>query len=688
MRRRGWLVVSVGLLILVAAVATATVPGLRWRAAIIHLKATGTLSELSWVEIARMTRPHGAYYIPDVARLKSAYAGIRNPYTSEDDTAAGLETFAARCTSCHGTGGSGSSGPALRDMQFTRSNSDWAMYKVIQGGIPGTAMPAHDMQDRELWQVVGAIAELRSRHRTEIARAARTWSVESVTADQLVGAASDSGNWLMYHGTYDGQRHSRLRHLDTNTVAGLRLLWVYQNRNRIDRVETTPLVIGQMMYLTEPGPTVVALEASTGMERWRFTPDVGEVRLCCERVNRGVAISGRTLYLATPDAHLIALEAETGRVRWNVTVADSRAGYSFTSAPLVAGGLVIAGVAGGEYGIRGFVDAYDGETGRRVWRFHTIPGPGEPGSETWHDPSAIPTGGGPAWLTGTFDPALGLLYLGVGNPGPNYDGSVRSGDNLYTNSVIALKVATGELAWHFQLIPHDTHDYDAVQVPVLVDAIVAGRPRRLLLFASKNAFYYVLDRETGRFLVGKPFATQTWAEGLDSTGRPIPRPEAAPTRGGTLTFPGETGATNWWSPSYSPRTGLFYLPVLEQGGVFYIRPESYETGERYGRGSGETKTASRNLLRALDAVTGELRWEHAWSEAPATLLGGVLTTAGGLVFTGVSSRFAAFHDRTGKMLWSYNVGGRLSSAPITWLETGRQRVTVAAGRAVFTFGRD
>jgi alcohol dehydrogenase (cytochrome c) len=533
---------------------------------------------------------------------------------------------------------------------------------------------------------VSAVTELRRRFSTRDGGSSLA-DVPLVSPERLLGAQDDSASWLMYHGSYAGWRHSRLRQLDTTNVSRLRVAWIYQTSHDLDRVETTPIVVDDVMYLTEPGATVVALDAATGSVRWKFTPALGELRLCCAVVNRGVAVLGTTVYVGTPDARLIALDGKTGKVRWEVTVAESRRGFSFTSAPLAVGGMIIAGVAGGEFGIRGFVDAYDAESGSRLWRFHTIPEPGAPGSETWGNPAALATGGGPAWLTGSYDPGLELVYLGVGNPSPDYDGSGRPGDNLYTNSVVALRAATGELAWHFQFTPHDTHDYDAVQVPALVDATIAGTPRKLLLFANKNGFYYVLDRTNGRFIAAKPFATQTWAAGLDSTGRPLPRPEATPSETGALVYPSQNGATNWWSPSYSPRTMLFYVPVHEQGSVFFRREEDYKPGSDYLGGRGQSRVAdAATLVRAVDAVTGDLAWEHRFTgEMPSNLMGGVLTTAGGLVFAGAGSTFKALHDRTGQVLWSYNTGGNVSSGPITYLQNGRQRITVAAGRAILTF---
>jgi alcohol dehydrogenase (cytochrome c) len=689
-KNRRWFLGGVLLLVLLLSVGVFAVHGARWRARVVLLKLEGELPELTWGELLGMLRPGSRYYLEGMAGTRSGYASIRNPWASEEDVQAGLALFAERCGTCHGAEGRGGTGPDLTARILAHGNSDWAMYRVIQRGVPGTGMPSHDLPERETWQLVAAINERRRAIDLAPDSSPTDMALEPVPSARLQAAAADSGNWLLYNGSFNAWRHSRLRQVDTSNVARLRPVWVYQSRSVLDRVETTPLVVGDVMFLTEPYSVVVALDAGTGTLRWRFEPDLGpELNLCCEAVNRGVAILDSTLFLATLDARLFALDARTGRVRWQVRTADYRRGYSFTSAPLAIGPLVVVGVAGGEFGIRGFIDAYDAETGRRAWRFNTVPEPGAPGSETW-EPGSLATAGGPAWLTGSYDPDLGLVYYGIGNPGPVYDGTARAGDNLWTNSVVALRATTGELVWHFQFTPHDTHDFDAVQTEVLVDAPWQGRQRKLLLTANKNAFYYVLDRETGEFLTAQPFATQNWAMGLDGTGRPIPRPEAAPSRTGAMVWPSTIGATNWWSPSYSPRTGLFYIPVREQGAVYILGEDEFVEGSMFLGSRGQVRTSDAvSLLRAVDALTGTLRWEHRYpGPTPGYSVAGTLSTAGGLVFSGAGSKFMAFHDRSGTPLWTYNVGGRIMAAPITWLFQGRQRVTLAAGRAVFTFGID
>ena len=509
-----------------------------------------------------------------------------------------------------------------------------------------------------------------------------------VTATQLADADADAANWLMYSGQYHGQRFSRLDEINRETVGRLRLRWVHQIPT-LGQVQTSPLVVDGVMYLTTPDNEVHALDAGTGQVYWTYRHQPAEtLTLCCGKQSRGVAILGTTLFMATLDAHLVALDATTGNRLWDVEVADHLAGYSMTSAPLVVGDMVVAGIGGGEYGIRGFVDAYDAATGERRWRRFTIPGPEEPGHDTWAGDSWR-TGGASTWMTGTYDPALNLIYWGVGNPGPDWNGETRIGDNLYSDSVIAIDADTGEIRWHFQFTPHDVHDWDACQIPVLVDTVWRGRPRRLMFFANRNGFFYVLDRETGRFLQGTEFATQTWAQGLDDSGYPIRVPDMEPSEGGTLVYPEVTGASNWWSPSYSPDTGLFYTMAYDGGALYYTADAEYEPGKLFVGGS---YTRDRpvdefvSAIRAIDPTTGRRAWEH---RVQPKSMAGVLSTAGQLIFAGtVTGNFLALDAESGEDLWHLDLGGEIIAAPITYRSNGRQQVTIAAGRAIFTFALD
>ena len=508
-----------------------------------------------------------------------------------------------------------------------------------------------------------------------------------VTWERLVQAADEPRNWLMYSGTLDSQRYSRLDGIDTANVSDLALAWAYQIP-QIDRSEAVPLVVDGIMFITEAPSNVVAVDAATGRPFWRYNHNLpDDLRICCGRNNRGVAILGETLFMSTLDAHVVGIDARTGQLRWNSETADHRAGYSKTAAPLIVKDKVVTGIAGGEYGIRGFVDAYNAETGARDWRAYTIPGPDNPDVQTWSGESWR-TGGSASWITGSYDPELDLVYWGTGNPGPDWNGDVRLGDNLYSDSVLALDGGTGEMAWYFQFTPHDVHDWDAIQVPILADLEFDGAVRKVMMWANRNGFYYTLDRETGEFLVGKAYALQTWAEGLDENGRPIRVPNMEPTYEGVVVSPSIGGATNWWSPAYSPVTELFYVNAYDGEQKFFKRDEDYEEGEQYTGGGGENVKPVEtyfSAIRALEPRTGELRWEFPIQPRSTA---GILATAGGLIFSGsVDGYFYALDAASGEELWHIGLGARVHSAPITYAIDGRQYVAIAAGNVVFTFAR-
>ena len=384
-----------------------------------------------------------------------------------------------------------------------------------------------------------------------------------VPYERIRRAEAEPGNWLTYSGNYFSHRFSSLKQITTANAVRLKPAWVYQIEAR-HKFETTPLVVDGVMYITEPPSDATALDVRTGRPLWKYRRTIpDDVIVCCGKVNRGAAILDDLLFLGTVDGHLVALDAGSGVVRWDVAVIDYKTAHSITGAPLVVKDKVVLGIAGGEYGVRGFVDAYEAKTGKRAWRFWTVPGPGEPGFETWAGDS-WKTGAATTWVTGSYDPELNLIYWGVGNPGPDWNGDVRRGDNLYSDCLLALDADTGKLKWYFQFTPHDVHDWDATQVPVLVDAVFRGKRRKLILFANRNGFYYVLDRQTGEFLTGTPFIKQTWAKGLDEKGRPIRLPNTFPTAEGTLVYPHVGGGTNWFSPSYNPATKLFYVAAQER----------------------------------------------------------------------------------------------------------------------------
>jgi alcohol dehydrogenase (cytochrome c) len=512
----------------------------------------------------------------------------------------------------------------------------------------------------------------------------RLWA--QVPYDRIVAADREPGSWLTYSGNYAGHRFSPLADINAGNVAGLRPVWIHQVKEP-GQVETTPLVADGVMYVTEPPSTVTALDLRSGRPLWSWSRPFSRTlrTIGFPKVNRGVALLDRSVYVGTLDAHLVALDAKTGVVRWDATVADNAQGYAITSAPLAIGGKIIMGISGGEAGIRGFLDAYDSRTGDRLWRSYTIPGPGEPGHETWGR-SSWKTGGGPTWVTGSYDPALKLLYWGVGNPGPDWNGDVRPGDNLFTCSLLAIDPATGKRRWHFQFTPHDVHDWDSNHVPILFDGDVKGRRRKLVAVANRNAFYYLLDRETGEFLLGTPYAKQTWAKGLDEKGRPIVLPGTEPTVEGTLVYPSLQGATNWFSPSYSPPSRRFFVAVREVGAYYFKGEAEYQPGKPFMAGGEQALVGDKayGAIRALEAETGRLKWEFRLHSPPWA---GVLSTAGGLVFGGTNEgQVFALDAATGEVRWRFQTGGPVAANPMSFAIDGRQRIAIASGYAIFVFG--
>ena len=514
------------------------------------------------------------------------------------------------------------------------------------------------------------------------------WCLTTLSAQvpfqRIRNADQEPGNWLTYSRNYQGQRHSPLAEINAGNVAGLRVEWAHQFPDPSN--EVSPLVVDGILYVTGPN-TAAALNGRTGRTLWTWKrPIPADYRnVGFGRVNRGPAVLDDKLYVTTLDCYLVALDLKSGVERWSARVADYKTGYSMTVAPLAIRGKVVVGVSGGEAGIRGFVDAYDAKSGASAWRFWTVPGPGEPGHETWAGDS-WKTGGGSTWVTGSYDSDTNVVYWGVGNPGPDWNGDTRPGDNLYTCSLVALDGDTGQLRWHFQFTPHDTHDWDATHVPVLFDGEVRGRSLKMIAIANRNAFYYVLDRVTGEFIAGHAYAKQTWARGLNDSGRPIPVPGTDTTEQGTLLWPNLNGATVWFSPSYSPLTGLFYVAVREIGAVYFKREAEYRPGMFFA-GGGENELPpddASGALRALDPRTGETRWEFKLHSPPWA---GVLSTAGGLVFSGSDEgNFYALDAGTGKELWEFQTGGAIGANPISFTVDGHQRIAISADRVLYVFG--
>jgi len=504
-----------------------------------------------------------------------------------------------------------------------------------------------------------------------------------VTFDRLLNSSKEPQNWITYSGDYAGRRFSALNEVNTANARSLVAKWVYQT-GATGKFETTPLVVDGILYATGQDDRAFALDARTGRPVWMYQRQLpADIRPCCGRVNRGLAILRDKVFLGTLDAHVIALDTKTGNLVWDVSAADYTKGYSFTIAPLVVKNLVILGVSGGEYGIRGFIDAYDADTGQQKWRFYTVPGPGEPGHETWEGDS-WKIGGAPAWMTGVYDPATNQLFWPTGNPSPSNRGEGRAGDNLYSNSLLALNADTGKLNWYFQFTKHDEHDWDATQVPIMIDS---RDGKHLIAQANRNGFFYVLDRINGKLLSANAYGRITWSKSKDNEGRPVPTNESSPTPTGRTVCPGALGTTNWMSPSFDAQTGLFYVSAREQCDIFSTAPQPYEAGHAY-YGSAYFPSDEAEpywgALRAIDPGSGLLKWEF---RHPSPTWSGVLSTAGGLVFTGdAEGNFIALNAATGQPLWHFQMGGAVYASPMAFAVGGREYIAIAAGSSLYTFG--
>lgn len=506
-----------------------------------------------------------------------------------------------------------------------------------------------------------------------------------ITSQDLLNGLSDPTKWLSYSGDYNGHRHSPLTQITPVNVHQLAPQWTFQT-GTLGSFQTTPIVVDGVLYVTGFNNYAWAIDARSGRQFWRYRREPPDVPTCCGNVNRGFGVLGDRLFMTTIDAHLLALDMKTGTVVFDVELADYKVGYSATIAPLVVKDKVIVGIAGAEYGIRGFIDSYDAESGRLSWRFHTVAGPGEPGGDTWPPGDAYLRGGGSVWVTGTYDPELNLVFFGTGNPGPDYYSQTRSGDNLYTASLVALDADTGKLRWHYQFTPHDVHDWDATQVPVLGELTINGTPRKVVMFANRNGFFYTLDRVTGKVIVAKPFVETTWAKELDANGRPILLPGNTPDETGVRTCPDLGGGTNFMSPSYDPTLKLFFVTARETCAVYYAWDQPFKPGEQWMAGGTQRPRDQKNFgaLRAIDPVTGERKWEFRY---PTTSAAGVLTTASGLTFGGDGDgNVIALDSRTGKPLWHYQLGTPLrSTSGTTYMLDGRQYLLVPSGSTLTAF---
>jgi alcohol dehydrogenase (cytochrome c) len=506
-----------------------------------------------------------------------------------------------------------------------------------------------------------------------------------VTPQTMLSKAGE--NWLSYHGDYSGQRFTRLNQITPSNVANLKTQWVFHVRDVSD-MEVTPVVSGGVMFVTAANDAY-ALDARTGRTLWHYSRPITEGLIddASSHHNRGVGLWHSKLFMETDNAHLLCLDARSGHLLWDVAYAPKdNKNYGATSAPLVVKDKVVVGTSGGDDGVRGFVVAFDAETGKEAWRFWTIPAPGEPGNESWPGDMYL-RGGGTTWMPGTYDPELNLIFWGTSNPAPDFDGGPRPGDDLYTDCVLAIDPDTGKLKWHFQFMPHDLYDYDATEVPVLVDATYKGQPRKLLVQANRNGFLYVLDRTNGAFLNAIQFSDKlTWAKGVDEKGRPILTGKI-PSAEGTEVCPSFVGATNWYSPSYDPDHNRLYFLALEDCGTFFLKPEEFGEGRTYyatGVRRSRTVKTLRKLL-AYDLATNKFVWEYPLvGEKDSSA--GTLATATGLVFFGDTSQALEAVDTTsGKPLWYFTMGQTIHASPMSYSVAGKQYVAIAAGNDIFCF---
>jgi len=631
---------------------------------------------------------------------------------SRQDVDAGRKVFESRCARCHGADGNGGEmGPPIV-LRLT-SRDDGGLAELIHQGIPARGMPPNDVAGSELGDLIKFLRSIEKRPEAKPIVRLRVQTTAGATLDgQVLGEGFDdlqlltddkrvrllrrvgdrvrevtsSVDWPTYNGDPRGNRYTTLTQIDKATVQRLAPKWIFAFPGA-GSLQGTPVVVSGIMYVTAPNECI-ALDAGTGRMIWQFKRP-RTTGITAGSANRGVGVAGDRLFFETDNAHILALSRFTGDVLWETPLEDWRKNYAASSAPLPAGNLVISGVTGGEHGANGFVAAHDQETGREVWRFWTVPKAGEPGSETWQGKD-IDHGGAPTWFTGSYDPELDIVYWPTGNPAKEYNGDHRKGDNLYSDSMLALDRKTGKLKWHYQFTPHDLWDWDATETSVLVDATWQGQPRQLMLHANRNGFFYVFDRADGKLLLAKQFIkTLTWATGIGSDGRPIKVSGQEPSPEGTKVCPSQDGATNWYSPSYNPITRLYYIQTFEKCSVYTKRDQGdWETGKTYLGGTQRTATepTPERILRALDIATGAVKWELP-QRGPAYSWGGTLSTATGLVIFGEDGGALMAADAvTGKPLWMFQTNQTWKASPMTYMFDGKQYIAVAAGGNIMAFG--
>jgi alcohol dehydrogenase (cytochrome c) len=638
----------------------------------------------------------------------------------------GARQYAVTCAGCHGSDGSGSvKGSAIATLPSVIALSDAELIRIVRNGVPGKGMPGlKALGDENIEAVVrylrtlqgaaGAAASAKPGASANVATptAASAPQAEPAKADvakprtqtEAAGVVQSAiasldvqesdlnqkvikENWVSYNGDYTGRRHSSLDEVTRANVGSLKPKWRFRTSGA-GVMEVTPVVVAGVMFVTRSNDAW-AIDAATGKLLWHHARAISEGLIddASGHINRGVAVLGSRVYMETDNAHLLCLDARTGKQIWDVAYATGNKNYGATSAPLIVKDKVLVGTSGGDDGVRGFVAAYDAQTGKEVWRFWTIPAPGEKGSESWPGKMYL-HGGGTTWMPGTYDPELNTIFWGTSNPSPDFDGSVRPGDDLYTSSLLALDPDTGKLKWYFQFNPHDLYDFDSVQTPVLVDANFKGQPRKLVVTANRNGFLYILDRTDGTYLFSKQFSDgQNWAKGIDEHGRPISN-NLIPDEKGVTVCPSYSGATNWYSPSYDPDTNTFYFRSLEECSLFQAKPQPFVEGQDYyatGTAHAPGEHPDWGYLNAFNLDTLDFAWRNRLA-GPDNAVAGVMSTAGGLVAFGNDAHGFEMDDtRTGKKLWSFDLGAAMHASPMAYGVAGKQYFAVAAGDDVIAF---
>ncbi|HEX3756366.1 MAG TPA: PQQ-dependent dehydrogenase, methanol/ethanol family [Rhizomicrobium sp.] len=675
-----------------------------------------------------------------VTYIKSLSGQTGDLGTATGDASAGESVFAANCTGCHEVNGHGLDLAADLSAEGTKpitairngvlhdapvrpfpppprfanivTQDGTALHGVIKAqdsfalvvelsdgrrmsldrGKLKSVTPAEDLAPNNLAsrltpkQIDDVVAYLSQHKARDFTQTSKISPAPVLTAARLANSNAEPQNWPTYWGDYRGFHFSELNQITPANVKQLQARWAAQLPGE-SVLESVPLVVDGVMYVSGPPGDVYAFDARTGLELWHFHRRQ-DIKNSYQNnpFNRGVAVLGGRVFFGTLDDNLIALDAHTGRELWERRTADTMSGYTITGAPLVVKDKLIVGMSGGELGVRGYLEAYDPATGKQLWRTYAIPSPGEKNFGTWGGDS-WKTGGGATWLTGSYDPGLNMLYWGIGNPGPDYNPESRPGDNLYTDSILALDPDTGEIKWHYQCTPNDPHDWDSEEDMVLADQVIDGKPRKLLLHADRNGFFYVLDRTNGKFLWAKPFVRQTWNLGFEKNGQPKINPKSLATAEGQVLFPA-TGGTNFEAPSYDSASKLFYVVYSDQQGFAKTAPVSYERGKLFlGRGVGTPSgpvAAPRYGVKAIDSSSGETRWDFPLTRG--SLSAGLVGTRGGLVFVATAEgEFIGLDAKTGKPLWHFRTGGAMTASPISYAVDGRQFVAISAGNQVFAF---